>query len=55
MNPRAASGRWSQEKLMMAQLKVGYLPHFSLAREDKETTKREDSFRFSNQTWQNKP
>ena len=55
MNPRVASGLWSQEKLMMAQLKVGYLPHFSLAREDKETTKREDSFRFSNQTWQNKP
>ena len=29
----------SQEKLMMAQLKVGYLPHFSVVREDKETTK----------------
>ena len=24
---------------MMAQLKVGYLPHFSVVREDKETTK----------------
>ena len=39
MNPRVASGLWSQEKLMMAQLKVGYLPHFSVVREDKETTK----------------
>jgi len=38
MNPRAASGLWSQEKLMMAQLKAGYLPHFSVVREDKETT-----------------
>ena len=55
MNPKVTSGRWSQEKLMMAQLKVGYLPYFSVVREDKETTKREDSFRFSNQTWQNKP
>ena len=40
---------------MMAQLKVGYLPYFSVVREDKETTKREDSFRLSNQIWQNKP
>ena len=24
---------------MMAQLKVGYLPYFSVVREDKETTK----------------
>ena len=39
MNPRVASGLWSQEKLMMVQLKVGYLPHFSVVREDKETTK----------------
>ena len=39
MNPRVASGLWSQEKSMIAQLKVGYLPHFSVAREDKETTK----------------
>ena len=52
---QVTSGRWSQEKLMMAQLKVGYLPYFSVVREDKETTKREDSFRFSNEIWQNKP
>ena len=39
MNPRVASGLWSKEKLMMAQLKVGYLPHFSVVREYKETTK----------------
>ena len=55
MNPKVTSGRWRQEKLMMAQLKVGYLPYFSVMREDKETTKREDSFRFSNQIWQNNP
>ena len=40
MNPRVASGLWSQEKLMMAQLKVGYLPCFSVVRENKESTKR---------------
>ena len=39
MNPRVASGLWSQEKLMMVQLKAGYLPHFSVVREDKETAK----------------
>ena len=39
MNPKVTSGRWSQEKLMMAQLKVGYLPHFSVVREDKRTAK----------------
>ena len=37
--PRVASGRWSQEKLMMAQLKAGYLPYFSVVRKDKKTTK----------------
>ena len=46
MNPKVTSGRWSQEKLMMAQLKVGYPPYFSVVREDKDTTKREDSFRI---------
>ena len=54
MNPKVTSGRWSQEKLMMAQLKAGYLPYFSVVREDEETTKREDSFRFINEIWQNK-
>ena len=39
MEANESKGRWSQEKLMMVQLKVGFLPHFSVVGEDKETTR----------------
>ena len=56
MEANESKGRWSQEKLIVAQLKVRYLPHFSVERRQRDYVyRREDGFRFSNQIWQNKP